>query len=165
MILATHAIVGAAVGRLFDNPWLSFVAGFVSHYAMDAIPHSQYGLSSQVDKGGDPLDNDIVINKHFWGDLLLIGIDCIGGFLLALFIFQGNLGYNSPTLSLLAGATGGVFPDLLQFLYFKIRLEPLTTLQKIHNKIHAKKKLHGFVGAASQISIIILVVILSKIIK
>ncbi|MCL4405044.1 hypothetical protein M1295_00475 [Patescibacteria group bacterium] len=165
MILATHAIVGAAVGRLFDNPWLSLAAGYLSHYALDAIPHSQYHLVSQVSEDSNPLDDDIVIDRRFLGDLILIGTDCIGGFLLALFIFQGGLGYNAATISLLAGAAGGVLPDFLQFLYFKIKVEPLTALQKIHNKIHAQKELHGFTGAASQIAIAVIAIIISKLIK
>jgi hypothetical protein len=164
MILATHAIVGAAAGRLFDNPWLSFAAGYVSHFALDAIPHSQYSLSSRTYKEGDRLSDDMKIDRRFFGDLLLIGLDCVGGFLLAIFIFQGGLGYNAATLSLLAGATGGVFPDFLQFVYFKIRREPFTTLQKIHNRVHAKEDLHGLVGLASQITVIVLAVMISKLI-
>ena len=47
MILASHAIIGAAVGRLFPlSPFYGFLAGLLSHYAMDAIPHWEYTLPS-----------------------------------------------------------------------------------------------------------------------
>lgn len=165
MILATHAIIGAAAGRLFDNnPWLSFAAGYVSHFATDAIPHSQYNLSSRVKKNDDKMNDDMVLDRRFIGDLALVALDCIGGFILALFIFQGGLGYNPATISLLAGAAGGVFPDFLQFVYFKIRFEPFITLQKIHNRIHAKEDLYGIVGIASQVGIVIIAVVISKLI-
>jgi hypothetical protein len=164
MILATHAIVGAAAGRLFNNPWLSFFAGYLSHFALDAIPHSQYDLASRKYIKDNRLDDDILIDRRFIGDLVLIGLDCIGGFLLALFIFQGGFGYNASTLSLLSGAVGGVLPDFLQFVYFKIRHEPFIVLQKIHNWAHAKRDLHGLVGVASQVTIVILAIIISKLI-
>ncbi|MDH2348696.1 hypothetical protein [Bradyrhizobium sp. SSUT77] len=43
MILSTHAIVGGAIASLIpDQPALAFVAGIVSHFVIDAIPHSDY---------------------------------------------------------------------------------------------------------------------------
>ncbi len=165
MILATHAIVGAAAGRLFDNPWLSFAAGYVSHLAIDAIPHSQYKLTSHTRDKANPLSEDMIIDRRFVGDIIKIAIDCVGGFLLAFLIFRGGLNLNTGNISLLSGAAGGVFPDLLQFIYFKIRREPFTALQKLHNKVHTKLELHGFVGIASQVAVIALAVIVSKLIR
>ncbi len=108
--------------------------------------------------------DDMTIDRRFVRDLAFVGADCIGGFILVLFIFQGGLGYNSATLSLVSGAVGGVFPDFLQFVYFKIRREPFTSLQRVHNWIHAKRRLHGFVGIASQLAILAIVVLISKLI-
>jgi hypothetical protein len=45
MILSTHAIVGGAIASLFpSHPLLVVAAGFVSHFAIDAIPHWDYPL-------------------------------------------------------------------------------------------------------------------------
>ena len=47
MILSTHAIVGGAIASLFpSHPALVAVAGFASHFAIDAIPHWDYPLRS-----------------------------------------------------------------------------------------------------------------------
>ena len=76
------------------------------------------------------MSEDIVVDRRFVGDMAKIGIDCVGGFLLALFIFQGGLGYNAGTLSLLARAVGGVFPDFLQFIYFKFGTNHLSPCRR-----------------------------------
>ncbi len=166
MILGTHAIVGAAVGRLIPNPLGAIVAGFISHFAIDAIPHWQYNLASMVHRDG-PMEDDMVINRKFAGDLARTGLDFALGMVLSLLLFQGtsldNLVYNS--LPLLAGAVGGVLPDALQFVYFKIRREPLTTLQKLHNWAHAGKNLDAFpYGIASQLIVAAIAVVISRLI-
>lgn len=164
MILATHAIVGAAAGRLFNNPLLSFTAGFASHFVIDAIPHSEYKLSSKVNDPHDYLVDDMVMDHRFVGDIIKIGLDCIGGFILALFIFQGGLGYNAATISILAGALGGVFPDFLQFAYFKFKHQPLISIQKFHHFVHTKKRLQGAVSIISQIGVAVVAILISKLI-
>jgi len=45
MILTTHAIVGAALASfLSSHPAAAFVAGFASHFVLDAIPHVDYPI-------------------------------------------------------------------------------------------------------------------------
>src|SRR6266700_2786307 len=48
MILSTHAIVGAALASFLpSHPAAAFVAGFASHFALDAIPHVDYPIKSR----------------------------------------------------------------------------------------------------------------------
>jgi len=48
MILSTHAIVGAALASFLpSHPAAAFVAGFASHFALDAIPHVDYLIKSR----------------------------------------------------------------------------------------------------------------------
>ncbi|MCX6813598.1 MAG: hypothetical protein NTV77_03965 [Candidatus Azambacteria bacterium] len=164
MILTTHAIVGAAAGRVFSNPYVAFAAGFASHFIIDAIPHWEYDLKSRVENKENPLKEDITLNKKFIGDLARIGLDFAFGVFASIFIFRNGSGFIGAPASLLAGVAGGVFPDFLQFLYFKIRREPFILAQKLHIYVHkGGKKIPALpYGVVSQIILIIAAVIISK---
>jgi len=167
MILITHAIVGAAAGRLVSNPLLSFVLGLVSHFLIDAIPHWSYGLASVILDEKNPLKKDMVIDRHSIKDFVFIGIDFCSGIILAVFIFQGKINFTDVPLPLLCGALGGVFPDALQFVYFKIRRQPLIAIQKLHiwfHFNHVKDNVSLPYGILSQTIVIIAAVIISKLI-
>jgi len=163
MILTTHAIVGAAIGRLVLNPYEAFALGFISHFLIDAIPHCAYPLASLINNGKDPLKKDMVLDLRFAKDLVFITVDFCIGISLAIFIFQNAAGFTNFSLPLLAGALGGVLPDALQFAYFKIRREPLTTLQKFHHNVNGEKDILGLpYGILSQILVTIVAIIISK---
>ncbi len=136
MTLATHAVVGAAIARLIPkHPIAGFFFAFISHFLIDAIPHGHYRLFSTKRDSENPLNDDMVLGKNFILDLLNIGLDLLIGIGLTFAIFN-----QSSYLTLCLGIIGGVLPDALQFAYWKIRKEPLTSLQKFHHNIHAKKK-------------------------
>jgi len=165
MILLTHAIVGAAAGRLVSNPLLSFALGFVSHFIIDAIPHWGYPLASVVSDEKSLIKKDMALNRKFIKDLILIGFDFSLGIILAIFIFQGRAGFINTSIPLIMGALGGVLPDALQFAYLKIRREPLITLEKIHLAVHTKEDYTTLsYGILSQIFVIIAAIIISKLI-
>lgn len=42
MILATHALVGAALGKNLENPWLIAVLCLITHFALDSFRHGEY---------------------------------------------------------------------------------------------------------------------------
>src|SRR3990167_10759510 len=136
MTLTTHALVGAAAASLFpEHPYLAFAAGFASHFAIDALPHWDYGeyLRSFSEKPGEPLSADMRMGKDFHRDLAIIGADALLGFVLT-FVAAWILKI-SPEIALV-GAGASIYPDLLQFVYYKIRkttLEPmLHDLQTFH---------------------------------
>ncbi len=163
MILTTHAIVGAAIGRLVLNPYEAFALGFISHFLIDAIPHCAYPLASLINNEKNPLKKDMVLDLRFAKDLVFIAIDFCVGIALAIFIFQGVTDFTNFSLPLLAGVFGGVLPDALQFAYFKIRHEPLTTLQKFHYNVNGEKDILGLpYGILSQILVIIAAIMISK---
>ncbi|MDP3999004.1 MAG: hypothetical protein Q8P76_00200 [bacterium] len=131
MTLTTHAIVGAAAAQIFPSqPWLAFFAGFISHFIIDTIPHRDYSLSSLTESADDPLAADMAINKNSIKDFLKVGFDASLGIVLASFIFTNF--YESTLLLAIIGAVGGIVPDGLQFAYWKMRIEPLKSLQRFH---------------------------------
>src|ERR1035441_1590405 len=88
MTLTTHAVVGAAIAASMPNrPVLGFILAFASHFALDAIPHWDYRLSSQKTGGSNRMDDDMIMNKNFFIDLLKIGLDMSCGIILALLFF------------------------------------------------------------------------------
>lgn len=143
MTLATHAVVGIAVASLLPrHPLLGFIAAFISHFIVDAIPHGHYRLSSRKRNLKNPLEDDMIIGRDFIFDLAKIGFDALTGLAIsAIFIAGWQNWMFIPTLS--AGTVGGVLPDALQFAYWKIRREPLVALQKFHIWMHAKKCFDG----------------------
>lgn len=163
MTLTTHAIVGAAVASVIpQHPMLGFIFGFLSHFAIDAIPHWHYRVSSIHIDPDNHLNNDMHLNKYFPFDLVKIGCDGILGITISLIFFQP---FHEPLQKyILFGALGGVLPDALQFVYWKFRHEPLTTLQRFHIWIHAKKYLdHLYLwGILLQVAIIFTGVFLAK---
>lgn len=121
MTLTTHALVGAAAASFFpEHPYLAFAAGFASHFAIDALPHWDYGeyLRSFSQKHSEPLSADMRMGKDFYRDLAIITGDALLGFVLT-FVAAWILKV-SPEIALV-GAGAGLYPDLLQFVYFKIK--------------------------------------------
>lgn len=157
LILATHAVVGAAVASLIPNhPLLAFVAGVVSHFAIDAFPHWDYRLRSMF-RGADgaaalPIDSGLFI------DLGLIGLDACLGLLLAIWLFSTP----ATIVTILLGALGGMLPDPLQFAHRLYPHEPLRSLQQFHSWIHSKTKLAWPLGVTTQASFALLVALVAK---
>lgn len=166
MILATHAIAGAAVGRLTNNPLLAFIFGVISHFILDAIPHWQYKLNSKIESE-DIMAEDMPLNKKFVGDIAKIGVDFFGGVFISLLAFHGWSGFASPPTLLIAGIAGGVLPDALQFVFWKFKREPFTTIHKFHFWIHAGWDFNhdSMLGMALQIITAATIIFISRIIS
>ncbi|WP_044552075.1 MULTISPECIES: hypothetical protein [Mesorhizobium] len=148
MILSTHAVVGGAIASLFpSDPILVAVAGFASHFAIDAIPHWDYPLRSiSVGEGADNrrlrLNRDVVI------DLICIGVDACAGLALAMWLFATP----SSAWVVSLGAVAAILADPLQFVHSIHPREPLVSLQRFHEWIHSNRKLGWRLGISSQIT-------------
>ena len=165
MVLTTHAVFGGFLGGLAQvNPVFSFVLGFLSHFALDAIPHWDYPLgSSTKNKTEDPLKGDFIIGKEFLFDLIKIGTDFLLGIIVVfLYIYKGDILHPQSFLvsNIFWGALGGMVPDFLQFVYYKLKREPLTTLQRFHLFMHTNVRLADWhiVGPLLQIVLIVSVI-------
>lgn len=140
MTLTTHAIVGAAVARVFaGNPLAAFCVAIASHFLIDALPHWDYHLRSAKRDEKNIMNNDMAINRDFFFDLLKIALDATAGLVLSFVIFQPE--GDSAVIAVLLGVIGGILPDPLQFVYFKWRHEPLISIQRFHMWIHTDVKL------------------------
>lgn len=155
MTLTTHAVVGASIAALIPSqPALGFTLGFVSHFLLDAIPHWDYHLKAANENKENRLDSTLVFTKDTIIDLVKIGTD---GFLGLALPFLFYMPQTWPlALALVCGAIGGMLPDGLQFVYYQVRREPVTTLQRFHQYIHAELRLKDYwiPGLTLQIAII-----------
>jgi hypothetical protein len=166
MVLATHAIVGGALAVVAKaDPVLAFSIGFLSHFLLDSIPHWDYPIRSSTKRvAADPMEGDFVIGRNFYFDLLSVGFDAFVGLLVVTIFFIPLLSIQEFLYTAsLWGAIGAMFPDFLQFIYYKLRLEPFKSLQRFHLFIHAKTRMDKkhIVGPTLQILIVVLVIWLS----
>jgi len=137
MTLTSHAVAGAAAASFFPkNPVPAFIFGFLSHFILDTIPHGHYPLRSHTRHPENRLSEDMVWGRTFFFDLIKISLDFALGAVLVFFLFPPN-----PIVFL--GAFAGMLPDALQFVYWKIRREPLTSLQKFHIWMHAERNFNS----------------------
>ena len=150
MILSTHAIVGAAIASFVPGyPALAFVAGVVSHFAIDAIPHSDYPLRS-IGRSRSA----ITANHHLVRDLGFITFDAAAGLAVAAWLYAGP----GATLAVLLGAFGAILPDPLRLAYRVYPREPLRSLQRFHGWIHTKHKLSWPWAVSSQGLFVLLII-------
>jgi hypothetical protein len=161
MTLAAHAIVGASIASLMpSHPVLGFVAGFTSHFLLDAIPHWDYSLRSKKEDKNNPMNNDIVLGRNFIFDLFKMSADAFFGLIVALFLF-GSLSNFHLIWASFWGAIGAMFPDALQFVSIKWRHEPMIGLRRFHLWVHSKVDLGNrpVLGISTQIITIIFFVV------
>jgi len=155
MTLTTHALVGAAVAQFFpQHPVLAFAAGFASHFAIDALPHWDYSLRSSRKDKKNPLNFDMELGRDFARDIARILFDIALG--LSLSALSAYLLHLSLYLALV-GAAAGIFPDGLQFVYFKTRSKLLEPLQRFHIWIQEGRslKIAAWRGISLQAALVI----------
>jgi hypothetical protein len=146
MILSTHAIVGGAIASLFpSHPVLVAAAAFASHFAIDAIPHWGYPLHA-ISVRPAAESRALNLDRRLWVDLTLIALDAGAGLAIAIWLFA------IPTTigAILLGALAAMVPDPLRVVHALYPREPLKSLQRFHQWIHAKRKLSWPLGASSQ---------------
>ncbi|MEK7566711.1 MAG: hypothetical protein AAB527_01070 [Patescibacteria group bacterium] len=157
MVLSTHAITGAAVASLNPaRPFSGFVAGFVLHFILDAIPHWDYKIKSG---SIDPyVGSAFIFDRYFFGDVLRIVSDLALGVSISLAVFYFY--WPAPIWAVLAGVAGGILPDALQFAYGRLHWRSLSLLQDFHFWIHTTRKLKGrpVLGITLQTLLVILII-------
>jgi len=124
MILTTHALVGAALGKHVSNPWLIFLIAIPLHFVLDHFRHGEY------------LNRKSTFANIWWKVVL----DLIAG----LAIVGGYIFWSHPVplaaRNILIGAFVSMFPDLLTVLYWKLHFNFLKIPFDFHERIHPYPK-------------------------
>ncbi|MBI4919717.1 hypothetical protein HY838_00205 [Candidatus Azambacteria bacterium] len=118
MILTSHIIASGLLGSTTKNYFIAGAIGLVSHYILDAIPHSEYSLNEAAFQSG--IKTGYFKNKKFWREIAKVALDGLIGFAFLFIIIATAFKNYSPENSGSAaiGAFFGVLPDILQFLYW-----------------------------------------------
>ncbi len=136
MILSVHAIFGAAVASVVPNhPVEAFCLGFLSHLALDTIPHRDYDLISLDFDPTRPALKEVSNKLNLMRDFSLVSLDAAVGLCLA-FVFFFNPAH--PKIFLL-GAVGALLPDFLTFVFLLFKYQSFRLFYNFHiGIIHSK---------------------------
>jgi len=164
MILTSHAIIGSAISNLVpDAPAFGFVLAFAGHYLTDMIPHYDYNIDNFIDHDTKAV-NSIFTNVKARLSFLIVVSDFIFALFLTYLIFVRD---EKSLYATLAGAIGGVLPDLLQFFCYYFKKWPWTAIQKIHKFFHNKDEMRDrpVRGFVTQIIVVFFVLFVYFLIK
>lgn len=124
MILTTHALVGAALGKNISNPIILIILSLIIHYSMDIFRHGEY------------LGKKSTLRDTWWK----VAIDLLVGISIILFYIT----YNNPgaeiTRNILLGTFTSMFPDFLTVLYWKLDFKFLKKAYNFHQLVHSRFK-------------------------
>lgn len=139
MLAASHALIGAAIAAKVSNPVIGIPLSFLSHFAVDLIPHWDFGQNRR-----EKSVRRLFIEAVF--DVLL-------GFYLAFLVFGGSV----DPLYLFIAAGVAQSPDLLESPYFIFRKElPFCVwLYNLQHKLHWRINLPW--GLVTQVIFILIV--------
>jgi hypothetical protein len=163
MILTTHGIAGATtMALLSSHPALGLLAAFGSHFVLDSFPHWDYSIQSlRTDVGNSSEEGEFVIGPGSLVDFIKIGIDFSCGIVLSIIFLALSLPTMSGFWLIIGGALAGMFPDLLQFIYFRSKSRLLLPIQRFHDWSHSKTKIRyrPLLGVFLQVIVIAVILI------
>src|SRR3989344_76146 len=139
MTLATHIVVAGAVASPFlPNPLVGFLAGFLSHYVVDAIPHWDWPLKSiRINLQGRKYKTNFSSGTIIFDTMMMLS-DMALGFLALFLVLQGNFSINAA-VALFAAAVGGVLPGGMDIFFLAFRKEPFVTHHRFHSWAHTRR--------------------------
>lgn len=123
MILTTHALTGAVIGKTLDNIPLIILFSIIIHFSMDHLRHGEY-VEVFNEKTG--------LKKSGWK----VALDIIIA-LSTIFFFIYSKNWETIKIKrILIGSFFSMFPDLITFLYWLLRTPLLEKYYKFHTWVH-----------------------------
>ena len=145
MILTTHALTGAVLGKNISNLWVLIPTSLVIHFAMDHLRHGEYV---------DVFDSKMAFNNTWWKVCLDISATLV---FLVLFITFNKLDA-LQIRNVMLGSFFSAFPDLITVIYWKFRFKFLEPIYKFHIWCHkyprgAKERIWNFRNGINDIAV------------
>lgn len=142
MLATSHALTGAVILKIIPDPRIAFPLAFLSHFALDLVPHWDF-ITNQSRK-----NNSLTLAQDSKRTRLafLAALDTLFGFTLTFWLFQDL----NPTL-LFGAIVFSQLPDWLEMPYFfwGINFPPSILTKKLQRKVHWRMTLPW--GLVSQI--------------
>jgi hypothetical protein len=123
MILATHALAGAVIGKNIQNPWIIIVLSLAFHYILDAVKHGEYVES---------FDHKVTIGNTWWK----VALDLLLGLMLVFSTVLFKKFDFLTTRNIFIGVFFSMLPDLFTLVYWKTRWKFFEKLYKFHTWCH-----------------------------
>ncbi len=119
MILTTHALTGAVIGKNISNVWLVAILSFLSHFIFDRFRHGEYL-------------NRKSFNGAFWKTALdlAVGFSIIGAI-----VYFSNLS-STEIRNIFIGSFFSILPDGLTLIYWKSKIKILAPFYQFHTWVH-----------------------------
>ncbi len=129
MFITVHAATASLLGRYINHSILAFVAGLISHFILDMIPHGDEHLGKKF--------LGIKIKKGEADFKILALYGSIDAFFLAIFlIFLFKNFEFANTNYVIWAIIGGILPDILVAIHKLTNLRILNWFAKLHGRIH-----------------------------
>lgn len=125
MLETPHAILGAAIATKIPNPFIAIPLAFLSHFALEKVPHWNPHINTETKKFGKPTKQSTLIIAVDVAVALVSGFAIAWQYLPNYYLFA----------TIIACCFASVLPDLIEapYFFFKMRnkfLEKWLAFQK-----------------------------------
>lgn len=119
MLLTTHALTGAVIGKYLENSWVVIFVALISHFIMDRFRHGEY-----------------LNRRSGWQESWKVILDLsIGGLVIGMYFYLKGLNfYNANNIAI--GVFFSLLPDGFTLLYWKLRVKFLKIIFDFHARMH-----------------------------
>ncbi len=128
MILITHALTGAVIGKNLNNPALIILLSLIFHFLMDTFRHGEYV---------EVFSKNTSIKNSGWK----VGLDLSAGALIIFFVARLSYLDEKTMANIWLGAFFSVLPDFITALYWKFRWRFLQKYYTFHSWLHKYPRL------------------------
>lgn len=153
MTATGHALVAALIVAKFPNPYIALPASFISHFALDLIPHWDTGLHHR-----EKTRNEMLMES---------GLDVIVGFIVSYVLYASVLG-GSEYFVFFASVIASQLPDWITAPYLILRSQKENVISKLSRSMyriqhHVNSRLDQPWGIVTQVvTVLVLYVILFR---
>ena len=124
MILITHALAGAALGRHIHNPFIIAPLAIALHFCFDTFRHGEY------------LDRKSTLKNTAWK----VALDLFSGLAIVFYYLKFSHASFETIRNVLTGTFFSLLPDLLTVLYWKLNFNFLKKIYDFHGRVHPYPK-------------------------
>ena len=154
MYLTVHALTGALIGKQIVSPLLAFGLGFLSHFVLDVIPHSEAEL---WDKDKTKFPNKTHL-KRILG-VILIDATILAISLTIILVILYRKGEIINSFAVISGIFGSLLPDFLTGIFLLSKGRFFKKFTDFHRTIHFSPKKSQFLKINGYITQLIVSII------
>jgi len=126
MLLTTHALAGAVIGKNIQNPWIIIILSLIIHYVMDSFRHGEY------------FDDRVAKAKDTWWK---ITIDLLIGFFIISLIVYYQKSALLTIKNILIGVLFSLIPDFVTLMHWMFKKNKLLAkIKAFHSWAHRYEK-------------------------